>query len=144
MMYKIREILEQKGFVLKRTGELLRCSCPFHHDPVPSFVVYPKTNSFYCFGCNVGGGPIQLFKLFGEKVPVDLLNEFHEKQFLNKHGDFIKNLFKENPIKKLRRIIYSIRTNRQNTIQVSRIRTLNNRVLRVAKIYKNMAKGADS
>ncbi|MDD5544703.1 MAG: CHC2 zinc finger domain-containing protein [Acidobacteriia bacterium] len=29
--------------------------CPFHDDRNPSFVVYPQTQSFYCFGCDEHG-----------------------------------------------------------------------------------------
>jgi DNA primase len=29
--------------------------CPFHEDRTPSFVVYPHTQSFYCFGCHAHG-----------------------------------------------------------------------------------------
>lgn len=39
------------------------CQCPFHaQDNTPSFVIYHDTNSFYCFGCKVGGGPVQLIQ----------------------------------------------------------------------------------
>ena len=41
------------------------CLCPFHKDSKPSFVIYPKTNSFYCFGCNKGGGVIEFKKMMG-------------------------------------------------------------------------------
>lgn len=34
--------------------------CPFHAEENPSFTVYGETNSFYCFSCGVGGGPLQL------------------------------------------------------------------------------------
>lgn len=34
--------------------------CPFHQEENPSFTVYAETNSFYCFSCGVGGGPLQL------------------------------------------------------------------------------------
>lgn len=34
--------------------------CPFHAEENPSFTVYTATNSFYCFSCSVGGGPLQL------------------------------------------------------------------------------------
>lgn len=29
--------------------------CPFHEDRTPSFVVYPQTRTFYCFGCRERG-----------------------------------------------------------------------------------------
>lgn len=34
--------------------------CPFHNEKSPSLVVYLETNSFYCFGCGLGGSPIDL------------------------------------------------------------------------------------
>ena len=40
---------------LKRKGRLYGGLCPFHNEKTPSFVVYPDTQSFYCFGCGVGG-----------------------------------------------------------------------------------------
>ena len=42
-----------------------KCVCPFHHEKTASFQVYPKSQSFYCFGCGVGGDVIDLTaKLF--------------------------------------------------------------------------------
>ena len=35
-----------------------RCPFPDHSDTNPSFVVYPETQSFYCFGCRRGGSAI--------------------------------------------------------------------------------------
>lgn len=43
---------------LKRAGGLLKGLCPFHSEKTPSFCVYPKDNSFYCFGCGAGGDAI--------------------------------------------------------------------------------------
>ena len=43
---------------LKRAGSNLRGLCPFHSEKSPSFTVYPQDNSFYCFGCGVGGDQI--------------------------------------------------------------------------------------
>lgn len=40
---------------LKRDGRIFRSICPLHKDTDPSFVVYPDTRSFYCFGCGKGG-----------------------------------------------------------------------------------------
>ena len=40
---------------LKRRGKNLVGLCPFHNEKTPSFTVYPESESFYCFGCGVGG-----------------------------------------------------------------------------------------
>ena len=46
------------GYVsLRRAGSNIKGLCPFHSEKTPSFTVYPD-NSFYCFGCGVGGNVI--------------------------------------------------------------------------------------
>ena len=51
------------GYVsLKRAGSNLKGLCPFHSEKSPSFTVYPADNSFYCFGCGVGGDAITFIK----------------------------------------------------------------------------------
>jgi DNA primase len=42
-------------------------NCPFHNDPTPSLVVYVHNQSFYCFGCDVGGDVFKFVQLI-EKV----------------------------------------------------------------------------
>lgn len=34
--------------------------CPFHAEKTPSFKLYPRSNSFYCFGCGASGDVIKL------------------------------------------------------------------------------------
>lgn len=47
------------GYVnLRRRGRTWVGLCPFHGEKTPSFTVYPETDSFYCFGCGVGGDVI--------------------------------------------------------------------------------------
>lgn len=43
---------------LKRNGRHMLGLCPFHREKTPSFCVYIDTQSFYCFGCGVGGDVI--------------------------------------------------------------------------------------
>ena len=51
------------GYVsLKRAGSNLKGLCPFHSEKSPSFIVYPADNSFYCFGCGVGGNAITFIR----------------------------------------------------------------------------------
>ena len=40
---------------LRPSGRRLLGRCPFHDDPTPSFVVYVHNQSWYCFGCDIGG-----------------------------------------------------------------------------------------
>jgi DNA primase len=40
---------------LRPSGQRLIGQCPFHEDHTPSFVVYPQTQSFHCFGCRAHG-----------------------------------------------------------------------------------------
>ena len=47
---------------LKRAGSNLKGLCPFHNEKTPSFTVYPSDNSFYCFGCGVGGNAITFIR----------------------------------------------------------------------------------
>lgn len=54
---RIEDVMQ--GYVtLKRAGHNLKCLCPFHSEKTPSCLVYPDTNSFYCFGCGAGGDVI--------------------------------------------------------------------------------------
>lgn len=43
---------------LKRAGSNMSGLCPFHSERTPSFTVFSRTNSFYCFGCGAGGDAI--------------------------------------------------------------------------------------
>jgi len=57
-----------RGDSWRRAGRdswIRRCILPDHEDKIPSFVVYERTDSFYCFGCQVWGDAINLEKLCG-------------------------------------------------------------------------------
>ncbi|MBQ5755237.1 MAG: DNA primase [Oscillospiraceae bacterium] len=47
---------------LRHRGRTHTGLCPFHNEKTPSFVVYPETQSFYCFGCGAGGDAITFIK----------------------------------------------------------------------------------
>ena len=47
---------------LKDSGRTKKCCCPFHSEKTPSFVVFEDTQSFYCFGCSVGGDVISFIE----------------------------------------------------------------------------------
>lgn len=43
---------------LKKAGSVYLGLCPFHSEKTPSFTVFPKTASYFCFGCQAGGDVI--------------------------------------------------------------------------------------
>jgi len=43
------------SLALEVQGSNYAAHCPFHDDAKPSFVVFPPTQTFYCFGCRVHG-----------------------------------------------------------------------------------------
>lgn len=49
---------EASGIELKKAGKDLPGRCPFHVDATASLVMTPAKNLWPCFGCGVGGGPI--------------------------------------------------------------------------------------
>jgi hypothetical protein len=55
-----------------RGGKMrLKGSCPLHIDRDPSFVVYPSSNSWYCFSCCNGGDGVRLVQLLTGLSPLD-------------------------------------------------------------------------
>jgi DNA primase catalytic core len=54
----VERLVEASGVVLKTAGKDLLGRCPFHEDREASLVVTPAKNLWHCFGCQIGGGPI--------------------------------------------------------------------------------------
>jgi DNA primase len=44
-----------QNVALKRSGRILKGLCPFHAEKTPSFVVFPESGTWRCFGCSQGG-----------------------------------------------------------------------------------------
>lgn len=56
------------GYVqLKKAGRSFKGLCPFHGEKTPSFVVFPDSQNFHCFGCGRGGDAFS-FMMGIEKV----------------------------------------------------------------------------
>ena len=54
----VQRLVESSGIALKKVGKDLQGCCPFHEDDTASLVVTPAKNLWHCFGCGIGGGPI--------------------------------------------------------------------------------------
>ncbi len=40
---------------LKKAGKTFKGLCPFHTEKTPSFIVFPESQNWHCFGCGKGG-----------------------------------------------------------------------------------------
>lgn len=60
---------------LKKTGRSFKGLCPFHQEKTPSFVVFPDSQNFHCFGCGKGG---DLFTFFMEIEKLDFREALRE------------------------------------------------------------------
>ena len=57
--YPIARIIARYGISLRSYGRTLVGRCPFHQDGGrPNLVVYPETQSWFCFRCGIGGDVI--------------------------------------------------------------------------------------
>jgi DNA primase len=54
----VQRLVEASGVELKKAGKDWLGRCPFHDDGEPSLVVSPGKNLWHCFGCQIGGGPV--------------------------------------------------------------------------------------
>jgi DNA primase len=62
----ILQTIEQAGFEPKKRGKSFWLSCPFHEEKTPSLKIDTERQSFFCFGCQIGGDSITFIqKLYG-------------------------------------------------------------------------------
>ncbi len=64
---------------LRHTGKMHTGLCPFHNEKTPSFVVYPDTQSFYCFGCGAGGSVITFIQRISNVDYVQAINTLAQR-----------------------------------------------------------------
>src|SRR5918997_2737737 len=46
---------------LKKAGRSYKGVCPFHQEKTPSFIVFPDSQNFHCFGCGRGGDAFSFY-----------------------------------------------------------------------------------
>jgi hypothetical protein len=66
---------------LRTAGAHIVGRCPFHDEKKASFTIYPKTDTYYCFGCGAHGDQIAFVMQKGSKTYNEAI-EALEKYFL--------------------------------------------------------------
>ena len=64
---QIKRLVPLSEAVENYTGERLiknKMRCPFHNEKTASFTVYPKSNTYYCFGCAESGDIIKFVQRY--------------------------------------------------------------------------------
>lgn len=72
---------------LKKNGSRYTGLCPFHSEKTPSFVVYPNTKSFYCFGCGTGGTVITFISKIENLTYIEAIEMLAERAGIRIYGD---------------------------------------------------------
>lgn len=60
----VRALTEQTGTERADGTVSFMCPLPRHQESTPSFVVYPETDSFYCFGCGKAGNAVAFLAFY--------------------------------------------------------------------------------
>ena len=80
---------------LRRRGSTLVGLCPFHNEKTPSFTVYPQTQSFYCFGCGVGGDAVGFIRRIENLDYIDAIKLMAERVGMQMPQDGYDNSVQE-------------------------------------------------
>ena len=86
---------------LKKRGNTYLGLCPFHNEKTPSFTVYEDTQSFYCFGCGVGGDVVSFVKKIENLDYIDAVKQLSERAGMTMPADGY-----DDSLSKTRRRIY--------------------------------------
>lgn len=60
----LKILLDQYHIYIDDFNYKIICPFPFHQEKTPSFNFYEDNNSFFCFGCQSGGGPVEFLSFY--------------------------------------------------------------------------------
>ncbi|MCS6870479.1 MAG: DNA primase [Anaerolineae bacterium] len=102
------QYISQSGVPLRKAGRYFTACCPFHSEKTPSFVVFPETQTWHCFGACSTGGDIFTFvqrrenvdfaealRILAEKAGVQLQPRTPEQRQREAHLDKLRSLLNE-------------------------------------------------
>ncbi len=102
------QYISQNGVALRKAGRYFTACCPFHNEKTPSFVVFPDSQTWHCFGaCGIGGDIFdyvrrrenvdfaEALRLLAEKAGVQLQERTPEQRQRETHLDKLRSLLTE-------------------------------------------------
>jgi hypothetical protein len=84
---------------LRKAGRNFKGLCPFHQEKTPSFIVFPDSGNFKCFGCGKGG---DVFTFYKEVERVDFREALEE--LARRAGVELKSAPKPSPEREAHRL----------------------------------------
>jgi hypothetical protein len=71
------DVATEYGLQLEKMGGRWKTYCPFHNDVnTPNLIIYPTTNSYFCFACREGGDVYRFYSLL-YNIPISKVLEEH-------------------------------------------------------------------
>ncbi len=102
------QYISQSGVPLRKTGRYFTACCPFHNEKTPSFVVFPDSQTWHCFGACSTGGDIftyvqrrenvdfaEALRLLAEKAGIQLQARTPEQQQRETRLERLRSLLSE-------------------------------------------------
>lgn len=90
----ILRVVADLGFELQQFRKIV---CPFHDEKTPSLVLYPRTNTYHCFGCGRHGDVINFYAGVSNQ---EYTPAMHELAF-NYLPDYRPELYRRGHLKKI-------------------------------------------
>ena len=84
----ILSIFREYNIRLDEYNKKTHCLFSFHKERSASFTFYKDTNSFYCFGCKNGGGPVEFVSLIENLTKEEAAQKIINKFELGSEADF--------------------------------------------------------
>jgi DNA primase len=89
---------------LKKAGRNYQGLCPFHAEKTPSFIVFPDTQSWHCFGaCGIGG---DIFNFLMRRENIDFPEAL--RQLAGRAGILLPSQAEESALSKTRKLLVEI------------------------------------
>ena len=83
----LEELVGRYTEIRDRGSSRPRALCPFHSEKTPSFFIYRENQSFYCFGCGIGGDAITFVKNIERLDYVEAVRFLAERAGMNMPTD---------------------------------------------------------